>query len=205
MRVLGEIPAPASPALRAGTLRRRDLAAFEGLREALGAVRVVLMTGDPARRRQGALGLATAAAVAGTRTVLVECDLDEPALAEELGLAIAPGLREYLCGEVDAGGVLESVVLAGPGSATASEPLVCIVAGRPAPDGRGLLESEAFRHVVAKLRSGYELVVLAGPASGEDGALAAVAAESDATLACVGSSDPAPDLSVPLTGLVVQG
>ncbi|HWM63793.1 MAG TPA: hypothetical protein VNP96_07385 [Solirubrobacterales bacterium] len=205
MRILGEIPSQAGPALRAGTLRRRDLAAFDGLREELGPAHTVLVTGDPARRQQAAVGLATAAAVGGTRTVLVECDLDEPALAEELGLAVAPGLGEYLRGEADAGRVLEPVVLAGPGSATASEPLVCVVAGRPVRDGSALLESEGFRHVVAKLRGGYELVVFAGPASGEDGALAAVAAESDATLACVGRSDPAPDLPVPLTGLVVEG
>ena len=204
MRILGKIPAQASPAPRGGTLRQRDLAAFDRLREELGAARVVLMTGDRVRRQQAAVGLATAAAVAGTRTVLVECDFDEPALAEELGLAVAPGLREYLCGEVDAGRVLEPIVLAGPGSVTASEPLVCVVAGRPARDGASLLESEGFRHVIAKLRSGYELVVLAGPASGEDGALAAVAVEADATLACVGSSDAAPDLPVSLTGLVVQ-
>lgn len=205
MRVLGEIPAQATPAPRVGTLRRRDLTAFDGLREELRDARVVLLTGDPARRRHVAVGLATAAAAAGTRTVLVECDLGNPALAEELGLAVAPGLLEYLRGEVDAGRILKPVALAGPGSATASEPLVCVVAGRSARDGGSLLASEGFRHAVAKLRSGYELVVLEGPASGEDGALASVAAETDATLACVGSSDPAPDLPVSLTGLVVQG
>lgn len=205
MRVLAEIPAQAVPAPRAGTLRRRDLDAFDRLRGELEGARTVLVTGDPARKRVVAVGLAAAAAAAGTRTALVECDLDDPTLAEALGLATAPGLREYLGGEADVGRILEPVVLAGPGSTEAVEPLVCITAGRPAPAGEALLESEGFRHATAKLRSAYELVVLEGPPAGEDGALAAVAAGADTTLACVGRSDPVPDLPVPLTGLVIQG
>jgi Mrp family chromosome partitioning ATPase len=206
VRVLGEIPAQPTPAPRTGTLRRRDLAAFEGLLAELRDARVVLVTGDPARKRQAAVGLATAAATAGARTALVECDLDDPTLAAALGLATAPGLGEYLRGEADAGRILKPVGLVGPGSATALEPLVCVVAGRPGAGGRVLLQSERFRHAVAKLRGGYERVVLEGPATGsEDGVLATVAAEADATLACVGRSDPVPDLPVSLTGLVIEG
>jgi Mrp family chromosome partitioning ATPase len=206
VRVLGEIPAQPDPASRTGTLRRRDLVAFDGLLAELRDTHVVAITGDPARRRQAAAGLATAAAAGGTRTALVECDLDNPTMAESLGIAIAPGLGEYLRGEADAGRILKPVTLAGPGSATAREPLVCVVAGRRTQSGPALLESERFRHAVAKLRSGYERVVLEGPpASGSDGALVAVAAEADATLACVGRSDPVPDLPVPLTGLIVEG
>ncbi|HEU4943813.1 MAG TPA: hypothetical protein VFT10_01485 [Solirubrobacterales bacterium] len=204
MKVLAEIPAQADPAPRAGTLRRRDLEAFDALRAGLDGSRSVLVLGDSARRRAVAVGLAAAAAAAGTRTALVECDLAHPNLAEALGLAAAPGLHEYLRGEADAGRILEPLVLAGPGAQAADEPLVCVVAGRPTSDGTALLGSERFRHATAKLRSAYQLVVLEGPRLNGPTALAAVAAEADATVACIGSTDPQPAFGVPLAGLVIH-
>jgi tyrosine-protein kinase len=204
VKVLAEIPAQAAPVPRAGTLRRCDLAAFDALLSELQGSRAVLVLGDSPRRRAVAVGLATAAAATGTRTALVECDLAQPNLAEALGLAAAPGLHEYLRGEADADRILEPLVLAGPGAQSADDPLVCVVAGRPAPDGTALLASERFRHATAKLRRAYELVVLDGPPPNGPGALSAVAAEADATLACVGRADPQPQLGVPLTGLVIH-
>jgi Mrp family chromosome partitioning ATPase len=206
VRVLGEIPAPGPTALRAGTLRRCDQEAFGRLLEELRDIRAVLVTGDRARSRMAAVGMAAAAAAAGTRTALLECDLAEPALAEALGLATVPGLREHLCGETDPSRILKPVALAGPGSAAALEPLVCVVAGRPATDAKTLLESEAFSKATENLRDAYELVVFAGPPQGaRDGSLEAVARQADATLACVGRSDRVPRLPVPVTGVVVQG
>lgn len=206
MRVLGEIPAPGPTALRAGTLRRCDQEAFGRLLEELGAARAVLVTGERARSRTAAVGLAAAAAAAGTRTALLESDLAEPTLAEALGLAAAPGLHEHLRGEADPSRILKPVALAGPGSAAALEPLVCVVAGRPTGEAEALLESEAFLRVTTSMRDAYELVVLLGPPHGaRDGSLEAVAAQADATLVCVGRSDGVPGLPVPVTGLVVQG
>jgi hypothetical protein len=204
VKVLAEIPAQADRAPRAGTLRRRDLEAFGALLARLGGRRSVLLVGDPGRRRAVAVGLATAAAAAGTRTALVECDLAEPNLAEALGLASAPGLNEYIRGEADADGILEPLVLAGPGAQAADGPLVCVVAGRPTPDATVLLGSERFRHAMAKLRNAYELVVIDGPPWSGPAALAAAAAEADATLACVGRGEPPPRTDLPLAGLIVQ-
>lgn len=205
MKVLAEIPTQAGPAPRAGTLRRCDLEAYDALREQLRGSRSVLVLGEPARRRGVAIGLAAAAAAADTRTALLECDLGQPAIAEELGLEAAPGLHEYLRGEAEAERILDALVLAGPGAEAAAEPLVCIVAGRPAPDAPALLGSERFRQAVAKLRNAYELVVLAGPSvDGDGGAVRALAAEADATLACVGRDGSSPELpSEVVTGQVV--
>jgi Mrp family chromosome partitioning ATPase len=205
VKVLAEIPSDGGPPPPAGTLRRRDLDAYDALLERLAGSRSVLVLGDAARRRAVAIGLATAAAAAGTRTALLECDLAEPALAEALGVAAAPGLHEYLRGEVEAERILEPLVLAGPGSEAAREPLVCVVAGRPAADDRELLLSERFRHAMAKLGSAYELLVLAGPAAGAAAAVTALAARVDATLACVGRGEAATDLplSEVVTGKVV--
>lgn len=206
MRVLAEIPARASPDLRAGTLRRCDLDAYRDLMTGLGAARAVLVAGQGAGRWGGAVGLAAAAAAAGTRTALLECELAEPLLAEALGLGIAPGLHEYLRGTADAEQILKPVALAGPGSASASEPLVCVVGGGPSSEAAALLGSERFRHAAAGLRDAYELLVIVAPspAPGDPGPLAAVAAEADAVVAWVDRAGSPPSLPVQVTGLVVE-
>ncbi|MET0305571.1 MAG: hypothetical protein ABW196_05005 [Solirubrobacterales bacterium] len=204
MKVLAEIPARTSPELRMGTLRRGDLAAFGGLLEKLGGAGSVLMVGDAPGRREAAAGLAAAAAAAGTRTVLLECDLAGPGLADALGLASAPGLHEYLRGSAEVAEVLKPVVLAGPGSAAATEPLVCVVAGRPAHDGPALLASDEFRRAVDGLRAVYDLVVIDGPPLADDHSLRSLLGMVDATLACVTAVEAKRKLPVPVTGLVVQ-
>lgn len=204
MRVLAEISSRASPELRAGTLRRSDLEAFGGLLQELAGVRVVLLTGSGAGRREVAAGLAAAAVAGGRRTVLLECDLVEPALADALGLANAPGLSEYLRGTVQAEDLLKPVVLAGPGSANATDPLVCVVAGRPADDGPGLLSSPALARALAGLRDAYELVVIDGPPLGDESSLTALLAHADSTIACLAAAE-SRSLSIPVSGLVILG
>lgn len=204
MKVLAEIPARTSPDLRAGTLRRSDLAAFESLLEKLDGARSVLMTGEAPRRRQAAVGLAAAAAAAGTRTALLECDFATPGLADALGLANAPGIHEFLLGGVEVAEILRPVALAGPGSAAATEPLVCVVAGRPADDGGALLASAGFRRAVDGLRAGYELLVIDGPPPADEYAPRSLLGLVDASLACVAASEARRKLSVPVAGLVVQ-
>jgi Mrp family chromosome partitioning ATPase len=203
VKVLAEIPARSSPDLRMGTLRRGDLTAFGGLLEKLGGARSVLMTGDAPGRRQAAAGLAAAAAAAGTRTALVECDLADPGLADSLGLANAPGLHEYLRGRAEVGEILKPVVLAGPGSAAATEPLVCVVAGRPSADGAGLFASGAFTRALSGLRASYDLVVIDGPPLRDEHSLRALLMLADSAVACLGPSDPR-SLPVSVSGLVIQ-
>ncbi len=203
MKVLAEIPPRPSPDLRTGTLRRGDLEAFGGLLEELRGARVVLIAGEVPGRREASVGLAAAAAAVGTRTALLECDLVEPGLADALGLATAPGLHEYLLEKVEAEGILKPVVLAGPGSAEATEPLVCVVAGRPAGDAGALLASDRLRPAIEGLRSAYELVVIDGPSLQDEHGLQAVSAFADSTLACLGPSDPR-NLSTPVSGVVIQ-
>lgn len=167
----------------------------------LGEARTVLMTGP--RRSEVAVGLAAAAAAVGTRTALLECDLAEPALADALGLARAPGLHEYLLGTVAPGEILKPVVLAGPGSAAAREPLICVVAGRPAADAPELLVSERCRQAIERLRSGYELVVIDGPSLDGEAALETLVEWSDTTIACIDPAGPR-RLAVSVAGLVIQ-
>ncbi len=204
MRVLAEIPARSSPDLRTGTLRRADLTAYGGLLEEVRPARSVLLTGEAPGRREAAAALAAVAAAAGTRTALLECELVEPGLAEALGLALAPGLHEYLRGTVDSAEILKPVALAGPGSAGASEPLVCVVAGRPAGDGSALLDSERFRHAVLGLEGAYEFLVIDGPPPGRKGELFAAMAVAEVTLVWSERGSAPPSLPGPAAGLVVQ-
>jgi Mrp family chromosome partitioning ATPase len=208
VKVLAEIPAPASSELRLrpGTLRRADLVAYADLLDALGDARAVLVAGEAAGRPAGAVGLATAATAAGGRVALLECDLSRPALADALGLSHAPGLHEYLRGEARSQDILRPVVLAGPGSAGASDALVCVVAGRSSDEAAALLDSERFGHVLRRLRESYELVVIdAPPADAGEVVFTALGAAVDAVLAWAERGASPPELPIPATGLVVQG
>lgn len=205
MRVLAEIPARSSSELRTGTLRRADLAVYGDLLAELRPARSVLVTGEAPGRRGAAAGLAAAAAATGTRTALLECELVEPGLAEALGLATAPGLHEYLRGIADSGEILKPVALAGPGSARASDPLVCVVAGRATYDGAALLGSERFRHAVASLSDAYELLVIDGPPPDREGELLAAMTVAEVTLVWAERGAPPPSLPGPAAGLLVEG
>jgi Mrp family chromosome partitioning ATPase len=203
VRVLAEIPPRPSPELRAGTLRRADLEAFGGVLRELGGARAVLLTGVDERGREASAGLAAAAVAKGMRVVLLECDLLEPGLADALGLAVAPGLHEYLRGAVAAEDVLKPVLLAGPGSAEASEPLVCVVAGRPSAEGPRLLASDAFAQALSGLCAAYDLVVIDGPPLRDEESLRPLLRLADATIACLGPLD-SRSLPISASGLLIQ-
>lgn len=159
--VLAEISGPAPGDARAWSLRRADLEALSMPRQGLDDHRVALVVGGEAMA--GAIALASAASAGGRRTALLECDLARPRVAVELGLSPAPGLHEYLRWEATAAEILQPLVLAGPAARGVGDPLVCVVAGRPAADAATLVKLESFRHALAKLRAAYDLTVVVGP------------------------------------------
>jgi Mrp family chromosome partitioning ATPase len=182
--VLAEIGGPGTSDGGAWSLVRADLEALSGLERGLDGRRTVAVSGE--ERLAAALALAAAARARGRRTVLVECDLARPRLAAEVGLAPAPGLHEYLRWEATAPQILQPLLLAGPASRRADEPLVCVVAGREEAEPETLLGLDSFRHAIAKLRTAYELVVLlAPPPDTASGPLEEVGAQADAVLAAV--------------------
>ena len=182
--VVAEIAGPASAESRAWSLRREDFEQVAGVLARMGERRVVMVTGSEDLVRVLAIGLAGAACAAARRAVLVECDLARPRLAADLGLELTPGLHEYLRWEATAAEILQPLALAGSAASEASEPLVCVAAGRLASDSATLLGLQSFRHMAAKLRGAYDLVVLSAPALGGDHAgLAAIAPEADGLLA----------------------
>ncbi|HEY0277724.1 MAG TPA: hypothetical protein VGC32_05605 [Solirubrobacterales bacterium] len=183
LAVLAEIGGPASSNGRAWGLRRSDLEALDRVREGLNGVRAVLVTGEEEATATVAVGLAGVAAAAGVSTALVECDVERPRLADELGLEPAPGLHEYLRWEATPPDVVQPLVLAGSATEGAPAPLACVTAGRQSDRARALLDLGSFRHMTAKLREAYELVVLLGPPlEGAGGPLESAAASADGTV-----------------------
>jgi capsular exopolysaccharide synthesis family protein len=157
-----------------GEISEADFEAFRVLRTNLqflhpgGDLRSILITsGMPEEGKSTtAVSLASAAAIAGRRTLLVECDLRRPSLAERIGINEKPGLHQYLTGEASPQEVLQVVPLAPPGANGGSPPagdrpkLVCIAAGGSSPDSAELLGSERFRSFLSSVTDAYELVVI---------------------------------------------
>jgi Mrp family chromosome partitioning ATPase len=155
-------------------------------------------------RSEVALGLATAVTVEGRRVALLEADLAAPELAGALGLSPGPGLHEYLLGEAEAPQILQALVLAGPASGRATEPLACVVAGEPGPASGPLLASDRCRHAIGRLRAAYDLLVIDGPEleRNPDG-VRDLAGLADATIACGGRAEIPKRLPIPVAGRVI--
>jgi Mrp family chromosome partitioning ATPase/capsular polysaccharide biosynthesis protein len=116
-----------------------------------------------------AAALAATAALAGRRTLLLECDLRRPSLSPRLGLREQPGLQQYLEGTAASHEVLQTVAVPAPigpngnGSVQAAHAgarLVCIAAGGPTPGAAELLGSSRFQELLANVGEAYDLVVI---------------------------------------------
>jgi capsular exopolysaccharide synthesis family protein len=117
------------------------------------------------------MALASAAAIAGQRVLLVECDLRRPLFDHRLGVSRTPGLTDYLLGAAGSQEILQTIELSYPnptaaeGSAEPSPPglagtLVCIAAGAPVSNPAELLITARFRDFLAKVTETYDLVVV---------------------------------------------
>ena len=102
---------------------------------------------------------AYANALAGMRTILVECDLHHPVLAEGFELDPSPGLIDYLSGDVEASDLRRSVMVEGP----TAQPLSVVPAGAPTPQPAELLGSPRFDKFLDEIAREHELVVLDCP------------------------------------------
>jgi tyrosine-protein kinase len=114
-----------------------------------------------------ALALAGAAAVAGKRTLLVECDLRRPCLADRLGIDDEPGLTDYLTGEARPSDILQVVKLGAASGANGAKgdedgvsSMVCITAGSTPQLPAEMLGSEKFSNFLTKVSRAYDIVVL---------------------------------------------
>lgn len=141
--------------------------------------RTILVTSGLAEEGKStvAASLASAAAAAGQRTLLVDCDLRRPTLAQRLNLAPEPGLAEYLAGAAQPESVLQVKTLdlaaadangsrpsgperEGQGGNPGSASFVFVAAGKPPGQPAELLSSERCGDFFRKVRRAYDLVVI---------------------------------------------
>ncbi|MGQ0741136.1 MAG: GumC family protein [Alphaproteobacteria bacterium] len=158
-----------------------------------GSARVIVVTS--AEHGEGktaiALGLARAAAQRGLRTVVVDADLDWPAMAGALGFTAQPrGLADVLA----AAAPLSRTMFRDPRS-----PVLMLAGMRKAPNAARLLESGNFAQLIAHLRRRADMVIVdAPPVLGAD-RLRFVVPIADAVLLAVcweGAGRPAVDSAI---------
>jgi len=187
-----------------GVIGRAELEALSGLADSVTSAGSVFVTGPS--RSTVALGLSAVATARGMRVALIECDLAEPSLAATLGLEPTPGLREHLLEEAEATEILQSLMLAGPASGRATEPLVCVVAGAAESRPVTLLDSERCDRAIQGLVRAYDLLVIDGPGLGEDPhSLQALSEHAGATVLCGPRKTVPRALPFKASGLVVTG
>jgi len=133
--------------------------AFRNLRAAISASRpgnppqVVAITSalPDEGKTTTALCLARTAALAGSRVILVDCDLRQRSLGRALEKEPTAGLLEVLNGEVD----LKTAIVIDPGTGVSILPLA-----KSAFTPRDVFGSEAMSDLLTHLRSYFDLIVL---------------------------------------------
>jgi capsular exopolysaccharide synthesis family protein len=128
-----------------------------------------------------AAGFAYANALAGRRTLLIECDFRRPVLAERYGLDSTPGLSEYLVGEASPREVLRSIDVEGP----IAESLPVIPAGERGTLPAEMIASRRFEEFLTQVAKAYELVVLDSPPLLAVGDTLELVPQVDGVLLCI--------------------
>jgi receptor protein-tyrosine kinase len=171
-----------SGAARSSLFRRRrrdgeeaDLEAYRLLRKNIEVLReppprTILVTGP--ERETGAStvagALARVQALVSRRTLLVDCDLRQPALEELLGLESGPGLADVLEGRAELSAVIreldmngEAASAGGDGAVPPAGRLACITAGeRTSSHPAELLGSERFRDLLRAVSQSFDVTIL---------------------------------------------
>ncbi len=135
---------------------------FRKLRTSIGflgmesPIKVLLVTSSLAQEGKTtlALNLASAYAMGGFRTLLVEADLRRPVLHRVFGMYGMRGLTTVIVGEVP----LEDAIIN-----TETRNLSVMLAGAIPPNPVELLGSEQMIDVIGRLRSSYDIVVIDSP------------------------------------------
>ena len=125
-----------------------------------GAGRIIAITS--ARPEEGkttaALALARTYATAGRKTLLIDCDLRQPSLHRQIGVAPTIGLGDYLRDPGAANGIRDFY------ARDPASPLALVLGSAPAMQTTDqLLVSDAFDRIIRQAREVYEVVILDTP------------------------------------------
>ena len=101
-----------------------------------------------------AFALARVAALAGKRSILVDCDLRNPTSHSLAGLPRSPGLVDVITGNADLKTAIQSTGVAN---------FSVLPAGDPPTNPSDLLMSERMKRLIIELSEQYDLVVLDSP------------------------------------------
>ena len=127
-----------------------------------------------------AVNLAYSTSQLDKRVLLIDCDMRRPSLADKIPIAKAPGLSDYLTGQVSADKLLQYC-----GIKDDHQAFHAISSGRTPPNPMELLTSERMERMISHLRKNYDYIILDLPPVGEVGDAIAAASLLDGVLMVV--------------------
>ena len=127
-----------------------------------------------------AVNLAYSMSQLGKKVLLIDCDMRRPSIADKLPVPKAPGLSEYLSGQVRGNNLIRLCGLEGEEGA-----FHVIAAGRIPPNPMELLSSAKMEKTLENLRKNYDYILLDLPPEGEVSDALAAARVTDGMLLVV--------------------
>ena len=116
----------------------------------------------------------------GKRVLLIDCDMRRPSLADKLPIKKAPGLSDYLTGQITAENLIQLC-----GIKNDERAFHAISSGRTPPNPMELLSSPKMLKMLERLRQMYDYIILDLPPVGEVGDALAAAKLTDGMLVVV--------------------
>lgn len=109
-----------------------------------------------------AVNLAYSASQLGKQVLLIDCDMRRPSLSERLPIQKAPGLSDFLTGQISAAELIQLC-----GIKENAQAFHVISAGRIPPNPMELLSSVRMEKMLSLLRGKYDYIILDLPPVGE--------------------------------------
>jgi capsular exopolysaccharide synthesis family protein len=116
----------------------------------------------------------------GKRVLIVDCDMRRPSLSDKLPINKAPGLSDFLTGQISADSLIQLC-----GIKEDEKAFHAISAGRMPPNPMELLSSSRMEKMLERLRAHYDYIILDLPPVGEVGDALAAAKLTDGMLIVV--------------------
>jgi capsular exopolysaccharide synthesis family protein len=110
-----------------------------------------------------AWNLASTAAAAGGKVLLIEADLRHPGLANSLGLRSSAGLSTVLAGAASVEDTIQEIPVQEQANGRALRTVDVLLSGPLPPNPSDLLESDHMREVIAAAERSYDLLVIDTP------------------------------------------